>query len=80
MFKQFKVTAAAYKKKTGECPTLVIDNINRLAIEAPEILKILQEGARDAVSENTFTVIFVTSDGLAPKQISSKLIQFKVLK
>ena len=76
MYKQFKVTAAAYKKKTGECPTLVIDNINRLAQKEPEILDILQEGARDAVSANTFTVVFVTSDGLAPKQISSTPIQF----
>ena len=58
---------------------LVIDNINRLAKEAPKILEILQEAARDAVSANTFSVVFVTSDGLAPAQISSIIYSFITL-
>jgi hypothetical protein len=53
-----------YKKKTGECPTLVRNNINRLAQKEPEILEILQEGARDAVSANTFTVVLLPAKDL----------------
>ena len=48
---------------------IVIDNINRLANDAPEILKILQEGAKDAVVSELFTAVFVTSDGSAPSQM-----------
>lgn len=48
---------------------IVIDNINRLANKAPEILDILQEGAKDAVGSGLFTAVFVTSDGSAPSQM-----------
>ena len=48
---------------------IVIDNINRLAKKAPEILEILQEGAKDAVGSGLFTAVFVTSDGSAPSQM-----------
>lgn len=69
----FAVAASHYKKThEGRCPTLVFDSVNVLASEAPEILAILQGRARNAVSFNEFTVVFVCSDGLAPKQISSK--------
>jgi len=48
---------------------IVIDNINRLANNAPEILEILQEGAKDAVGSGLFTAVFVSSDGSAPSQM-----------
>lgn len=48
---------------------IVIDNINRLANDAPEILKIFQEGAKDAVGSGLFTAVFVTSDCSAPSQM-----------
>jgi hypothetical protein len=49
----------------------VIDNINRLAIKAPEVLEILQDGAKDAVGSGLFTAVFVTFDGSAPNQMRS---------
>ena len=52
---------------------IVIDNINRLAKKAPEILEILQEGAKDAVGSGLFTAVFVTSDGSAPNQMIGNL-------
>jgi len=78
VFNQFKQTAAAYKKEHGKCPVLVFDDVNRLAHDAPSILKVLQGAAKNAVSANTFTVVFVTSDGLAPAQISSISIVFVI--
>ena len=48
---------------------IVFDNISRLANDAPEILDILQEGAKDAVGSGLFTAVFVTSAGSATSQM-----------
>ncbi len=48
---------------------IVIDNSNRLANDAPEILDILQEGAKDAVGSGLYTAVFVTADGPAQSQM-----------
>jgi hypothetical protein len=48
---------------------IVIDNVNILANDAPEILDILQEGAKAAVGSGLFTAVFVTSDGSALSQM-----------
>ena len=68
-FNQFEKYANWYRKENNIAPVIVIDNINRLANDAPEILKILQEGAKDAVGSGLFTAVFVTSDGSAPSQM-----------
>ena len=48
---------------------IVFDNINILANDAPQILKILQQGAKRAVGSGLFTAVFVTSDGSALSQM-----------
>ena len=53
-------------------PVIVFDNVNRLAAENPGILKILQEGAKDAIDDRAFITVFVSSDSLAPTQLESK--------
>ena len=69
VYDTFKKYADWYRKENNRAPVIVIDNINRLANDAPEILKILQEGAKDAVVSELFTAVFVTSDGSAPSQM-----------
>lgn len=51
---------------------IVFDNVNRLAKHHPEILEVLQEGAKDAVDDRALITVFVSSDGLAPTQLESK--------
>ena len=68
-FKQFEKYADWYRKENNRAPVIVIDNINILANDAPQILKILQEDAKDAVGSGLFTAVFVSSDGSAPSQM-----------
>jgi len=72
-FEQFERYAHWYRRETNISPVIVIDNINRLANNAPEILGILQEGAKDAVGSGLFTAVFVTSDGSATSQMGGNL-------
>ena len=69
VYRKFKLYADWYRKKHGKAPVLVVDNINRLAKKAPEVLETLQEGAKDAVGSGLFKAVFVTSDGSAPTQM-----------
>ena len=66
---EFKKYADWYRKKYKIAPVLVIDNINILATDTPEVLKILQRGAKNAVDSCLFTTVFVSSDGAAPNQM-----------
>ena len=77
-YKKFKDYAAWYRKKYNKVPVIVIDDVNRLAIDNPEILRILQEGAKTAVSGSNvlYTTVFVTSDGAAPSQMKCTFICF----
>jgi len=70
--------AAAYFKscrdpsdytKMGE-PILVIDNINVLAQKDPQMLAYLQSFAKRHADQRDLTVVFVSSEGLAPRQMS----------
>jgi ATPase family associated with various cellular activities (AAA) len=65
----FKEYADWYRKENNKAPVIVIDNINRLANDAPKILQILQDGAKDAVGSGLFTAVFVISDGSALSQV-----------
>ena len=75
-YKQFKNYADWYRKENKRAPVIVIDNINRLANDAPEILKILQEGAKDAVGSGLFTAVFVTVDGSELSQMLGNFLWF----
>jgi hypothetical protein len=68
-FKQFEKYADWYPNENHRAPVIVIDNINILATDAPEILKILQEGAKNAVGSGLFTAVFVTSGSSALSQM-----------
>ena len=68
-FKKFKKYADWYRKENNRAPVIVIDNINILANKDPEILEILQQGAKNAVGSGLYTAVFVTSDGSAPSQM-----------
>jgi hypothetical protein len=68
-FEQFEKYADWYRKENNRAPVIVFDNISRLANDAPEILDILQEGAKDAVESGLFTAVFVTYDSPATSQM-----------
>ena len=72
VYSEFKRISDWYRKTRDVSPVIVIDNINRLSTKAPEILKILQDGAKDAVGTGLFRAVFVTSDGSAPSQMQCK--------
>ena len=69
VYDTFKKYADWYRKENNRAPVIVFDNISRLANDAPEILDILQEGAKDAVESGLFTAVFVTYDGPATSQM-----------
>jgi nucleoside-triphosphatase THEP1 len=77
-FDRFKSYASWYREKYNKIPVIVIDDINRLAQDNSEILRVLQEGAKTAVSGGhvLYTIVFVTSDGAAPSQMICTLICF----
>lgn len=64
--------AAKFKKDTDRPPVLVIDNVNRLAVDAPQILKELQDFARDRAVRSEIIVVFVSSERTAPNLLQSK--------
>lgn len=51
-------------------PVLVIDNINILATEALDYLRILQNQAKEWADKSILIVVFVASDGV-PSQMRS---------
>lgn len=53
---------------------LVIDNINRLAVKAPQLLEELQDFAKDRADEKELIVVFVSSEGNAPRFLQSNII------
>ena len=69
VYDTFKKYADWYRKENNRASVIVIDNINILAKKAPEILEILQGGAKAAVGSGLYTAVFVTSDGSAPSQM-----------
>ena len=62
--------AKEYKKEFKKRPVLVIDDVNFLAKDCPEILTKLQRWAKRCADDQALGIIFVSSDGLAPQQLS----------
>ena len=58
-----------FKAKHKRPMLLVIDNVNKLAQHDPSALESLRSFAKSMADERLIRVIFVTSDGLAPKQL-----------
>lgn len=72
VFQALLDAAAKFKKENdGVVPVLVIDNLNRLASEDQDILRFLQDKAKDCADAKALTFVFVTSEGLAPSVLLS---------
>ena len=65
--------AEIYKKNTGHCPVLLLDNVSGLAEQNPQLLHKLQDIAADAADDRLFITVFVTSESHAPAQMMRKL-------
>jgi hypothetical protein len=66
---KFEEYAVTYKINKNVVPVLVVDNINMLAEEHPEILDALQRSARLAAMNQVYLVVFVSADGAAPPRM-----------
>jgi len=73
IIKEFSHLAKTYQEENRRPPVLVIDNVNRLAVENPSLLRNLQDIAKDAADDRVFVTVFVTSEGHAPRQMMGKL-------
>jgi len=67
--KAFQRAAKAYKVKYDRPMVIVYDNISRLD---PEIIRILQNSAKDNADSRTYIAVFVSSEGSVPKIMESK--------
>lgn len=72
LWEAFFTAASKFKKEFGVIPVIIIDNANRLAINQPELLEMLQDYAKNATDSNSATFMFV-SEGLAPRIMMGKL-------
>ena len=72
IFSYFDKAAYEYAKKHNQPAVLVIDNINLLAKKDPEMLEVLQEDAKSWADNQYIKVVFVTSEGKAPKLMKGK--------
>jgi len=72
IYNKFKETAKWYEAKHGKVPVLVIDNVNEIAKQNPEMLQVLQNGAKSAIDNQHFVTVFVASDGTAPEQLTGR--------
>ena len=72
VLKDFSDQAQIFKKKTGRCAVLVIDNADRLASQNPQLLKFLLNTAQGSAEKGYFTTVFVT-EGHVPLEMPGKL-------
>ncbi|RIA94349.1 P-loop containing nucleoside triphosphate hydrolase protein [Glomus cerebriforme] len=62
--KAFQHAAKAYKVKYDRPMVIVYDNVSRLD---PEVIRILQNSAKDNADSQTYIAVFVSSEGSVPK-------------
>src|SRR2546423_1886463 len=65
----FKHAAKAYKVKYNRPAVIIYDNVSRLVHDAPKILDILQDDAKDNADNQTYIAVFVSSEGLVPRRM-----------
>ncbi|CAF0788321.1 unnamed protein product [Didymodactylos carnosus] len=68
----FEKYAHKFKKQFGLVPVLVIDNVNLLAENKPEVLKIFQENAKNAIDNSAYVTVFVSSGTKTPEQMEGR--------
>eukprot|EP01111_Echinosteliopsis_oligospora_P011630 TRINITY_DN3884_c0_g1_i4.p1 TRINITY_DN3884_c0_g1~~TRINITY_DN3884_c0_g1_i4.p1 ORF type:complete len:372 (+),score=47.72 TRINITY_DN3884_c0_g1_i4:78-1193(+) len=61
--------AVEFKERHNRPPVLIIDNINRLAEKSPRMLTQLQQLAKDHADKKDLIIVFVTSEGKAPRML-----------
>ena len=66
----FRRSAAKYKVKYQKPAVLILDDISGLAGKHPDVIKALQNIAKDVADKEEFTFIFVTSEGSIPSLMS----------
>ena len=54
-------------------PVIVFD-VNYLAGKNPDILEVIQKGAKQAIDDRAFITVFVSSDGLAQLNLKVHVI------
>ena len=68
----FEQAAARYKARYDSYAVLIIDDANTIAQYNLELLRMLQEMAKNAVDNHLYKVVFVTPDGMAPVAMKSE--------
>ena len=71
--KLFGRAAARFQAEHKRPAVLILDNINVVAQSSPELLCVLQQAAKIAADKELYKVIFVCSDGVAPRKLRGKL-------
>ncbi|RUS15614.1 hypothetical protein BC937DRAFT_92233 [Endogone sp. FLAS-F59071] len=72
--------AKQYKATYGVTPVLILDNVSKLSREDPQLLKILQDYAKDRAAQSKHSVVFVSNKGIIPHMTmthSSKTMNFE---
>lgn len=74
--RMFRRVAARFKAEHGRPAVLVLDNINIIAQQNPDLLMVLRHSAKEASDIKLFKVVFVCSYGVAPlRQVESSALQ-----
>ena len=73
LWKAFFNAASKFKEEFGLIPVIIIDNVNRLAIEQPKLLEMLQDHAKNAADSDSASFMFVSSEGLVPRKMRGRL-------
>ncbi len=74
-FRVLKEQGKNFLTKYGRPLVVVIDNINRLAQKDPNLLEALQDLAKDGADNGTLCIVFVASEGNAPRFLQGWLHQ-----
>ena len=71
-----QIARAEDKTLEPRCPLLIIDNINHLATGDANILRTVQDLAKDHADCGDLIVIFVSSEGQAPEILAGVFLFF----
>lgn len=75
VLKEFSHQAQIFRKKTGRCAVLVIDNTELFSSQNPKLLKFLQDIAHEAANNQHFNTVFV-AEGQVPPQMIGKFFSY----
>ena len=70
--KAFDCAAARFRAEHNRLPVLVLDNVNLVTQGDLGLLYDLQQKAKTACDDGLYKVVFVCSDGVAPRKLRAK--------